>query len=136
MKGIADTGFLVAFGNRNDEHHEWAVRLAREVTDPLLTCDAVLAEAAFHLGDTQLVIEFAQTGLVKPSFVLADQIERIAELADRYRDRTPDLADLCLIRMSELNPRHIVITTDLSDFRVYRRNRREVIPLLHPREKR
>jgi hypothetical protein len=29
-----------------------------------------------------------------------------------------------------------VITTDLSDFRVYRGNRREVIPLLHPREKR
>ena len=27
MKGIADTGFLVAFGNRNDAHHDWAVGL-------------------------------------------------------------------------------------------------------------
>ena len=25
MKGIADTGFLVAFANRNDIYHSWAV---------------------------------------------------------------------------------------------------------------
>jgi hypothetical protein len=24
LKGIADTGFLVAFANRHDRHHEWA----------------------------------------------------------------------------------------------------------------
>lgn len=31
-------------------------------------------------------------------------------LARRYADREPDLADLCLIRMSELYPGHSVIT--------------------------
>jgi len=41
-------------------------------------------------------------------------------------------ADLCLIRLSELNPSLAVITTDVRDFRVYRRGRREMIPLLHP----
>ena len=54
------------------------------------------------------------------------------ELARRYADRHPDLADLCLIRMSELYPRHTVLTTDKDDFRVYRRNKREAIPLLYP----
>ena len=53
-------------------------------------------------------------------------------LARRYADRHPDLADLCLIRMSELYPRHTVLTTDKDDFRVYRRNKREAIPLLYP----
>jgi hypothetical protein len=53
-------------------------------------------------------------------------------LAGRYADRQPDLADLCLIRMSELNPRHTVITVDRKDFRVYRRNKRETIPLICP----
>jgi hypothetical protein len=53
-------------------------------------------------------------------------------LALRYADRQPDLADLCVIRLSELNPRHSVITTDWNDFRVYRRGRREMIPLIHP----
>ena len=132
MKGIADTGFLVAFGNRNDFHHRWAVQVAEGVTDPLLTCDAVLAEAAFHLGDAGLILDFVKTGLVRPEFVLADHVARVAELARRFRDQQPDLADLCLIRMSELHPKHSVITTDIADFRVYRRNRREVIPLIHP----
>ncbi|MGH9628065.1 MAG: type II toxin-antitoxin system VapC family toxin, partial [Bryobacteraceae bacterium] len=102
------------------------------VVEPLLTCEAVLAEAVFHLGDPLLVLDFVRTGLVQPAFALSDHLPRIAELAARYQDRRPDLADLCLIRMSELHPKHAVITTDLSDFRVYRRNRREVIPLLCP----
>ena len=49
-----------------------------------------------------------------------------------YKDRKPDLADLCVIRMSELYSRHAVITVDESDFRVYRRNKREIITLVCP----
>ena len=56
MKAIADTGFLVGFGNRNDYHHHWALEIAEQVAEPLLTCDAVLAEAAFHLGSSALVL--------------------------------------------------------------------------------
>jgi hypothetical protein len=104
------------------------------VTEPLLTCDAVLAESAFHLRSVALVLAFVRDGLVRPAFVLAEHVPRLAELAARYADRTPDLADLCLIRLSELHPRHPVITTDLADFRVYRRGRREAIPLIHPPE--
>lgn len=132
MKAIADTGFLVAFGNRNDFHHKWAVQIAGQVTEPLLTCEAVMAETMFQLADAVLVLDFVRTGLIKPSFTLADQISKVTALAERYRDRQPDLADLCLIRMSELHPKHPVITTDLADFRVYRRNRRETIPLIYP----
>jgi predicted nucleic acid-binding protein len=121
VKAIADTGFLVAFGNRSDRHHRWAVEIARQVMEPLLTCDAALAETAFHLGSASLVMAFVRDGLVRPAFVLADHLARLAELAHRYADRQPDLADLCLIRHSELHPRYPVITTDLKDFRVYRR---------------
>jgi predicted nucleic acid-binding protein len=35
VKGIADTGFLVAFGNRKDQHHSWARKLAIQITEPL-----------------------------------------------------------------------------------------------------
>lgn len=132
MKAITDTGFLVAFGNRGDFHHGWAVQLAQQVTEPLLTCEAVLAEAAFHLGNASLVLDFVQTGLVQLAFTMADHVLRLTELASKYKDRRPDLTDLCLIRMSELHPKHAVITTDLSAFRVYRRNRRERIPLICP----
>ena len=132
MRAIADTGFLVAFGNRTDSHHDWALGIAERVTDPLLTCEAVLAEAAFHLGNSALVLAFVREGLVRPAFVLEDHLSRLVELAARYADRKPDLADLCLIRMSEMHPKHAVVTTDLGDFGVYRRGRREAIPLIHP----
>ena len=65
----------------------------------------------------------------------SDNLAGPSELAARFADRKPDLADLCLIRLSELHPRHPVITTDLSGFRVYRRGRREAIPLIHPPER-
>lgn len=134
MKGIADTGFLVAFANRNDAHHEWAVQIAEQLTEPLLTCEAVLAEAAFHLRDTRLVLAMLRDGLVALAFDCRDHLEQLAALAKRYADRDPDLADLCLIRMSELHPRHSVVTIDRGDFRVYRRNKRETIPLITPPE--
>ena len=132
MKGIADTGFLVAFVNRNDRHHEWAARLAAQVTESLLTCDAVLAEAAFHLGSAGIALGLVRDGLVKPALDISEQLPQLMELAGRFADRQPDLADVCLIRLSELYSRHRVITTDVADFRVYRRNRREAIPLLCP----
>lgn len=132
MKAIADTGLLVAFANRDDAHHEWAVGLAGRVAEPLLTCEAVLAETAFHLQSVAITLAMVRDGLVAISFVCSDHLPQLAALAKRFADRRPDLADLCLIRMSELYPRHAVITVDREDFRIYRRNKRETIPLICP----
>lgn len=133
MRAIADTGFLVAFANRRDRHFAWAFALASQIQEPLLTCEAVLAETAFHLNDSALVLEMLDKQLVRLDFDLESHRPELTRLARRYADRHPDLADLCLIRMSELNPDHPVITVD-GDFRVYRRNRRETIPLIMPPE--
>jgi predicted nucleic acid-binding protein len=134
LKAIADTGFLVAFANRNDRHHEWAIGIAERVSEPLLTCEAVLAEAAFHLQSVPLVLAMLHEGLVTLAFDCREHLPQLGALAERYADRHPDLADLCLIRMSELHPRHSVVTVDREDFRVYRRNKREAIPLICPPE--
>ncbi len=132
MKGIADTGFLVAFANANDKHHKWAARLATGVTEPLLTCEAVIAETAFHLGSSAVALAMINEGLVSLAFDCADNLVQLARLADRFADQKPDIADLCLVRMSELFPRHVVMTIDRTDFQVYRRNKRDAIPLLCP----
>ena len=130
MRAIADTGFVVAFLNRNDRHHEWASELGRGVSDPLLTCEAVLAEAAFQVESAGRVLALLQDGFLKVAFDVTKNIEEVVALAERYRDRTPDLADLCLIRMSELYDDLAVLTVDEKDFRVYRKNGREVIPIV------
>lgn len=132
MKAIADTGFVVAFANRDDDHHQWAVSLAGRIEAPALTCEAVLAEAAFHLRNPGIVVAMLDDGLLKLSFDVGAHTTQLRSLAKRYRDRAPDLADLCLIRMSELHPRHVVLTVDAADFRVYRRNKRDVIPCVFP----
>jgi predicted nucleic acid-binding protein len=134
VRGIADTGFLVAFANRNDRHHDWAVAIAEQITEPLLTCEAVLAEAAFHLQDPALVLSMVRDGLVDVAFECREHLPQLAALAERYADRSPDLADLCLIRLSELNAQHPVITVDRDDFTAYRRNKREAIPTVFPPE--
>ena len=132
MKAIADTGLIVAYGNRTDQFHSWAVEIAKSITDPLLTCEAVLAEAAFHLRSSSYVLSLIEDGMLQVAFEIPKHQKRLAALAKRYEDRRPDLADLCLIRMSELFPQHTVITVDEEDFRIYRRNSRETIPLLCP----
>jgi hypothetical protein len=72
--------------------------------------------------------------VLRVAFDCTSHLEHLRDLAIRYADRHPDLADLCLVRMSELYPRHMLITVD-DDFRVYRRNKRESIPLLTPPKK-
>jgi predicted nucleic acid-binding protein len=131
MKGIADTGFVVAFLNRRDQFHSWALEVARTVEAPLLTCEPVLAEAAFHVRSSRHVLALLESGLLQLRFDLAAALPRLKILAERYADRGPDLADLCLICMSEDLPQCEIVTVD-SDFLVYRRWEREIIPLRRP----
>jgi uncharacterized protein len=104
VKGIADTGFIVAFGNRGDNHHLWAVDLAKTINELLLTCEAVLAEAAFHLGSSAFVLSLLQDEMLRIAFDCARNSSQLCDLARRYEDRKPDLADLCLVRMSGCTP--------------------------------
>jgi len=64
MKGIADAGFIVAFGNRNDQYHSWAVEIARGLSEPLLTREAFLAKVAFHLNSVPFVLALIEDGLL------------------------------------------------------------------------
>ena len=108
------------------------MQVAARVSETLLTCEAVLAETAFHLGSALPMLEMLSERLITPAFDCSKHLDELAALAMRYADRKPDFADLCLIRMSELHPHHMIITVDEADFRVYRRNKREAIPLICP----
>jgi uncharacterized protein len=134
MKAIVDTGFLVALMESRDTHHDWASDVAMQISWPALTCESVVSETAFHVRPSEAPLLMMREGTLQVAFDLPSQFDHLCDLARRYADRHPDLADLCLIRMSELYPRHTVITTD-TDFRVYRRNKREAIPLVCPPRK-
>ena len=134
VTALVDTGFLVALLNRRDAHHGWAVSEAPRHPRPWHTCEAVLSEA-FHILGKPGAVElgaFLRRQAVLISFSLADNCFPVLALMRKYADVPASLADACLVRMSELFPKHYVITTDQTDFRVYRRNRRESIPLICP----
>src|SRR5436190_7794622 len=48
---LLDTGPLVSFFDRSDEHHEWAREMWAQAPVPMLTCEAVLAEASYLLQE-------------------------------------------------------------------------------------
>jgi predicted nucleic acid-binding protein len=56
----------------------------------------------------------------------------VRALMQRYVSTPMSLADAFLVRMAELDGEATVVTLD-SDFTVYRRHRRQSIPLLFPR---
>jgi predicted nucleic acid-binding protein len=135
QRTIVDTGPLVAALNANDEHHEWAREVFGQIHPPLLTCEAVLSETQFLLqdrgGDPLIVLDWVKRGVISLDFTAAEEIERIIQLQRSYRSLPMDFADACLVRMTELHERSRVLTTD-SHFLIFRRNGRQLIPLLNP----
>ena len=132
---IVDTGPLVAYLDRREEHHEWVLATLRELTEPLLTCDAVLIEAAHVLNrkgqPTDLVFSLMTEGLIKPCFEITKHWRELATLMRTYRAVPMSVTDACLVRMSEVQRSSVVFTLD-RDFLIYRRNGRQRIPLLAP----
>lgn len=130
---LVDAGFLVALLNARDEHHEWAAAQAAELPPPWSTSESVLSEAYHLLGDrgnASLNALLRRRALVI-AFHFAENIEPVAKLIEKYSNVPMSLADACLVRMTELLSGPVLLTTD-SDFRLYRRHSRQVVPCLIP----
>ena len=132
---IVDTGLLVAYFNRRDRWHGWAVDQMSALSPPLVTCEPVITEACFLIhkaggrpGD--LVRKLAQRGL-EIRISIEDDAAALEALMARYADTPMSLADACLVRLTESVPDCLLFTLD-KDFEHYRRNGRQVIPLLRP----
>ena len=130
---LIDAGFVVALLSSRDNHHEWAVTQASEFPPPWSTCEAVLSES-FHLlggrGAPNLGALLRRRALLV-AFELADSVEPVVRLIEKYSDVPMSLADACLVRMTETLADPVILTTD-QDFRVYRRHSRQVVPCMTP----
>ncbi len=131
---LADSSFLVALLNERDAEHDWAVAQAMRFPPVWTTCEAVLSET-FHLlgtAGTPALAELLQGQAVVVKFDVAHHVDDVLRLMKKHGNVPMNFADACLVRMSEILPNPIVLTTD-SDFRVYRRHGRQVIPCVTPR---
>jgi predicted nucleic acid-binding protein len=129
---IIDTGPLVGFLDESDQWHAWGKARFAELPSPMLTCEPVLSEASYLLeGQSDRLFEMIDLGALEIVPLFPAHNARIRTLMHSYAPRM-QLADACLVRLSELYPAARVLTTDGADFRIYRRNRTEKIPLILP----
>ena len=112
MITICDTGPLVAYLNRNDPYHSWAVALMKQARSPMLTTEPLERNA------------------LRLDLQVAQHWPRLRTLMARYDQM--DLADASIVVMSERHPRSQVLTVDRTDFSIYRRNDRQVIDFIAP----
>ncbi len=130
---LVDSGVLVALLDPREEHHGWATEVLLTASQPWLTCEAVFSEALFllHSPHAKALRKLVRCGQLQVAFHLADHVEEVLDLLDKYHDTPMSVADACLVRMSELVADPLVYTTD-ADFLVYRRYSRQSIPCLMP----
>lgn len=132
---LLDTGPLVsALARREPRFGPWAKELLRRLPVPLYSCEPVLTEAAHFLGDAAPVVAAVADGLIVCPWDLCEHHARVRELVRKYGDQPMDLADACLVAMSEQWWDSKVVTIDAADFKVYRRRGRHAIPLITPGE--
>ena len=130
---LVDAGFLIALLSRRNSHHPWAVTQAPGHAPPWRTCEAVLSEAFDLLGARGApgLSELLRRRALIAAFDLDNDLESVLKLLQKYANVPMSLADACLIRMTETLSDPIILTTD-SDFRVYRRHSRQVVPCVMP----
>jgi predicted nucleic acid-binding protein len=132
---LADTGPLVALLDRRDPLHGWAAAQLESLTQPMLTCEAVVSECVFLLGPhdpgVKRLFGLFTDDIVRLGFDLDDHLDAVARLLAKYRETPMALADACLVRMAELHSGARVFTID-SDFKIYRCLGRQAIPLIFP----
>jgi len=146
-KVILDTGPLVAFLNKSDRYHEWAVMQFARLLPPFYTCEAVLSESCFLLRNYSEscfllrnyekglinIFQLLERELLKIPFNLQDEISAISILLNKYKNVPISLADGCLVRMAEQITDSCICTLD-SDFKIYRKDKRKIIPTLMPED--
>ncbi len=122
---IADTGVIVPYLNKRDQWHRWTLEQMRNLSASFLTCEAVITEACFLMqskpdGKAD-ILKMLSEGALQIDFSLTNEIEEIKKLIKKYGSVPMNLANACLVRMSERQENSSVFTVD-SDFLIYRKN--------------
>ena len=104
------------------------------LTPPLLTCEAVIAEAVGQLGRSRPAVDqlygLVDTGALRVVDLLPEHMPHLRSLSAKYPQM--DFCDAAVVRLAEIFPRAKVITTDSAHFTIYRRFGNKPLELIHP----
>lgn len=130
---LLDTSGIVALLDRSEANHQICVNALDELSRPLITCEAVIAESCHLLrrmpGAAEAVLNNIQVGVIKIPWSLTGRESRIHFLLNQYAKVPMSFADACLVCMAEDFAVSEILTLD-SDFEFYRWNSRKTFTLL------
>jgi predicted nucleic acid-binding protein len=123
---IADAGFWIALGDKNDKHHRKANDTAKTLDEKLITSFPVMTEVCHILLKRQGVeaqlrfMQMYQLGAFEVFEIKDRHKGRIVELMRQYADLPMDLADASLVLLAEDLGHGRILSTDKRDFHTYR----------------
>ncbi len=132
---LIDAGPLVAVLHEDDRVHGRCVATLRSIREPMGTVWPVIGEAMFLLRfsweSQDALWNLIATEAIRLLAMTREDVPRMRELMEKYRDLPMDLADAGLVRIAEREGIRRVFTTDRRDFTLYRPSRIgrfEIIP--------
>jgi predicted nucleic acid-binding protein len=130
---LVDTGFIVARLDRSDRNHAQCLEVGDLLTEPLVTCEPVIAESCHllrHLkGAKEAILENVQRGIFQIPFILSTRAGEVARLVKKYADVPMDLADACLVDLANQTGTSRILTLD-NDFNIYRWGKNRLFEIL------
>lgn len=139
VKGLADTGALLAYLDANDRWHARCREALTAFQLPLVTSEAVLTELFHLIGDQAREVRaawsFVRSGALTLAPIADADLPALEMLMHRYHDRPMDLADATLVHLAERESLSTVFTIDHDDFQTYRiggRQRFRIFPTPAP----
>jgi predicted nucleic acid-binding protein len=132
---LLDTGVIVAWLDRREQFHARSAEIVGRLVAPIVTCEAVIAEACYLLrkipGACETVMANIEAGTFHVPLRLTESVGDVRRILRKYRDRNIDLADACLICLADTLETGDILTLD-SDFQFYRWSRNNAFRLLIP----
>ncbi len=135
VKGLIDTGAIIALLDRDDRWHRTCQDAFDEYLLPLATSAAVLAEVFHLVGDNPYEVEaawaFLRSGAVTVLPIQDADVPMLHALMKKYSDRPMDFADATLVHLAHREGVQSIFTVDFNDFETYRidgRKRLRIFP--------
>jgi uncharacterized protein len=121
---LVDAGPLVALIHADDNHHQRCREVFETLDEPMASVWPAVTEAMYLLGFSwraQVALwQFIERGGVSIQPLVLDDVPRMRELMEKYRDLPMDFADAALVRVAEREKIRWIFTLDHRDFSIYR----------------
>lgn len=135
-RSILDTGFLLAVFDDGDKHHRNCLEVYQSEIQHALLPDVVLPELAYLIKrelNLRALITFLRLvsgGEYQLVRTTESDLERAAEILEKYNDNNIDLVDAVIVAMAERLNIEKILTVDRRHFSVFKPKHCEGFTLL------